>query len=600
MAIRHSQKIIITIISILGVLVIVAAAAIGLVYTLFQPIEPTIKDKSVLVLSISGEMPDYSPDGRLIDYVLGSSVQSFTSILTQLRKAKVDKRISAVLLNFDSLAIGWGKADELREALIDLRQSKKPVYAYMEYGDDREYYIATACDRIYVAPVGDLFINGFAVEATFYRGALDKLGIYGDVYQIGRYKNFPDQFTRKEMSEAERGVVNAMLDDLFTRYVETIAAARNRTSEQVKALIDVAPINAKVAQTEGLIDGAKYRDEVENELKQKLGYKNNESLNLIGYSTYRMIRPQSVGLDNGDQVAIIFASGPIASGQSYDAPMIGQSVGSDTVTQAIKDASENKKVKAIVLRVDSSGGTIYASGVIGHAVEEAKKIKPVVVSMGDVAASGGYYISCSASRIIAEPSTITGSIGIFAGKPVMKGFYDWIGINNEYVLRGKNAGMFRETEPFTAGERAAFEAQIKHSYYDDFLPTVAHGRSREVSYIDSIAQGRVWSGAQAKSNGLIDEFGGLEKAIDVAKSLAGIPAENHVRRIVYPFSRTALQKIFNWGEASPSETRIDSGQKALIESLPVDVRRTLRYVTILEQMKRGEVMAMMPFELEIK
>ncbi|MGH9916900.1 MAG: S49 family peptidase, partial [Pyrinomonadaceae bacterium] len=344
----------------------------------------------------------------------------------------MDKRIGAVLLNFDSLDIGWGKADELRSALADLRQSKKPVYAYMEYGSNREYYIATACDRIYVAPIGDLFITGFAAEVTFYRGALDKLGVYPDVYQIGKYKNLPDKFTRTEMSDAQREVINATLDDLFIRYVGAIATARNRTPEQVKALIDTAPLDAKTAQAEGLIDGAKYRDEVDDELKQKLGYKSDTSLNLVGYSTYRRIKPESLGLDNGDQIAIVFASGPIASGQSYNAPLFGQSVGSDTIVKAIKDASENKKVKAIVLRVDSPGGTTYASGVIWHAIEEAKKTKSVVVSMSDVAASGGYYISTNANRIIAEPSTITGSIGIFAGKPVLKGFYDLIGVNNEY------------------------------------------------------------------------------------------------------------------------------------------------------------------------
>jgi protease-4 len=296
---------------------------------------------------------------------------------------------------------------------------------------------------------------------------------------------------------------------------------------------------------------------------------------------------------------VIYATGAIGPGKSGNDPFGGQSVGSDTVVKAINDASADKTVRAIVLRVDSPGGSVYASDVIWHAVEAAKKQKPVVVSMSDLAASGGYYISTNANRIVAEPSTITGSIGVFGGKPVMKGFYDWIGVNNQYVLRGKTAGMFRETEPFTREERDKFESMIKSFYHDDFLPKVAQGRNKDVEYIDSIAQGRVWSGAQAKERGLVDEFGGLDRAIEVAKSLANIPASKEVRRVIFPAPRTLLQELFGGGDEE-ANIFVRHREQAAIEHLPEDVRRTLRYAVLFDRMKRGELMALMPFDIQIR
>jgi protease-4 len=369
----------------------------------------------------------------------------------------------------------------------------------------------------------------------------------------------------------------------------------------VRALIDNAPLGAWEAKAAGLIDDAKYRDEVEDDLRKRLGYKDADKLRRVKESDYARVRPESVGLGEGERIALIFASGPIGGGQSNDgSAFTGQSAGSDTVVKALNDARDDKTVKAIVLRVDSPGGTSYASDVIWHAVERAKAQKPVVVSMSDVAASGGYYISATASKIIAQPSTITGSIGVYAGKPVIKGFYDWIGVNNEYVLRGKHAGMFRETEPFNADERAKFEGMMKSFYYDDFLPKVARGRGRDVEYIDSIAQGRVWTGAQARERGLVDEFGGLDKAVEIAKGLANIPADKGVRRVVFPAPRTFLQRWMGGGDEDAASVKAREQRAALESALPEDMRRALRYLSILENMKRGETMAMLPFDLQIK
>jgi len=249
------------------------------------------------------------------------------------------------------------------------------------------------------------------------------------------------------------------------------------------------------------------------------------------------------------------------------------------------------------LRVDSPGGSGLASDIIWHAVEAANQKKPVVVSMSDVAASGGYYISASAAKIIAQPSTITGSIGVVAGKPVLRGFYDWLGISNEYVLRGKNAGMFRETEKFSDDERAKFEEWIKTTYYQDFIPKVAKGRKKDPQYVDSVGQGRVWTGAQARDKGLVDEFGGLDKAIEVAKQLAKIPADKGVERVILPYPTTFLQELFSGGDNS--NTQIEQ-QRAVFAALPEDARRALRYMALMERMKNGESMLVMPFDIRIK
>jgi protease-4 len=232
------------------------------------------------------------------------------------------------------------------------------------------------------------------------------------------------------------------------------------------------------------------------------------------------------------------------------------------------------------------------------ALENAKAKKPLVVSMGDVAASGGYYIACNADKIVAQPSTVTGSIGVFMGKPVIKGLYEWLGITNEYVMRGKNAGIFRETEKWTPDERAKMEQQANSVYYDNFVPKVAKGRKMTNEQVNTLGQGRVWTGTQAKQNGLIDEFGGLEKAIDVAKQLANLPADKDVRRVVFPAPRPFLETIF--GSETSAEAKTLEAQKAVVEALPRDVRKALRYTELFERMQRGDAMMMMPFVLEIK
>jgi protease-4 len=580
-------------------ILLVIVGVIGLAFAARSMGRPDVPENSVLVLNVSGGLPDYVAEEPLAKAFGISQAQSFTSLLTQLRKAKVDKRIGAVMLRIDFPDIGWGKADELRDAVADFKTSGKPVYAYMEIGTNKEYYIATAADKIFLPPSGDIYINGLAAEAMFYKGSLDKLGIEADVIQIGpKYKNAPDQYTKKAMGDGQREVINSLLDEFFGRFTNAIAESRKKSIDDVKALVDNAPYNAVKAKSLGLIDDAFYYEQVEDELKSRLGYAEDAKLKTVRGGEYRDVPSDSLGLNNGDKIAVIYASGGINIGRSSSGPFNGEMVGSDTVVEAVNDAAKDTSIRAIVLRVDSPGGSALASDLIWHAIENAKAKKPVVVSMSDVAASGGYYIACNANKIVAEPSTITGSIGMFMGKPVVKGLYDWLGVTNEYVMRGKNAGIFRETEHFTPDERAKMTEQANGVYYDNFVPKVAKGRNKSTEEINGIGQGHVWTGTQGKGNGLVDEFGGLEKAISIAKDLANLPADKDVRRIVFPAPRPLFETWF--GADDKADTKEEQAKAALMELLPADVRRSFRYMSLLDKMQQGQAMLMMPFDLQIK
>ncbi len=602
MAMSRARKTVLIILGVVLALGLVVGLAIALLIMSLRESEPNIRDRSVLVLKVEGSLPDHVNEDPFASKFLGAESNSLTGLLTQLKKAKADKRVEAVLLDVGFVGVGWAKAAEIRDGIADFRASGKPVYAYMEYGADKELYIATAADRVYVAPIGDLFINGIAAEAMFFKGSLDKLGIEMQFYQIGKYKNAPDAYTRTEMSEGQREVLNALLDDFFNRYKETLAKDRKKSVEDIATLIDNAPITAKDAERAGLIDGALYREQVEAELKKRVGgYKDDEKLRTVSMGEYKRVRAESLGVNEGERIAVIYASGAIGSGKTDDGSFGGdQAVGSDTVVKAINDARDDKGIKAIVIRVDSPGGSIYPSDLIWNAVASAKQKKPVVISMGDVAASGGYYISMNANRIVAQPATITGSIGVFAGKPVVKGFYDWLGISSEYVLRGKNAGMFRETEKFTEDEWKRFTGMIDGFYWNDFLPKVAEGRKYpNVEAVHQIAQGRVWTGAQAKERGLVDEFGGLDRAVEVAKELANIPADKGVRRVVFPAPRTFFEQMFGGDSEDRAAIEARRREQAVINALPRDAQRAFRYARMFDRMQRGEAMAMMPFELKI-
>jgi len=594
-----TRKVVLIIGGILLGLALIVVVCAAIIVSALRGNRPSIRDNSVLALKISGPLPDYVPDDPF-RRLFGAPPQSLSSLLTQFRKAKADKRISAVMLDIDMSEAGWAKSEEIRDTIADFRKSGKPVYAYMETALNKDYYIASACDKIFVPPPGELFTIGLAADVMFFRGSLDKLGIYPDIYQIGKYKSAADMFTKKEMTPAHREFINSLLDDLYGRYIEGIAKARSKTPDDMKALIDNAPYTASHAKEAGLIDGALYHDEVEKELKKRLGYKDNDELNIARSGDYRQISQESLGLNKGERVAVVYAAGDIVSGKSSFGGSGEETIGSDSLVKTINEARDDKGIKAIVLRIDSPGGSGLASDIIWRAIESAKEKKPVVVSMSDVAASGGYYIACNANKIVAEPSTITGSIGVLGGKPVVKGFYDWIGVTNEYVLRGKNAGLFRETEKFNDTERQKWQ-EFLGTTYDDFISKVGKGRGKDKTYIDSIGQGRVWTGSQGKERGLVDEYGGLDKAIEIAKQLAKIPAEQSIQRVIMPQPPSFFDQLMNSddGDADASSAQARQ-QAAVLEAMPVDVRRALRYAQLLDRSRSGEAIYMLPFDLRIR
>src|ERR1041384_7996717 len=336
MAMSTTRKIVLIISSIVLALVLIVVVGIAIIATALGGKRPSIEDNSVLTLKVSGALPDYVPDDPLRK-LLGGQPQSLGSLLAQFRKAKVDKRITAVLLDVDISEVGWAKSEEIRDAITDFRSSGKPVYAYMETGLNKDYYIATACDKIFVPPPGELFTIGLAADVMFFRGSLDKLGVYPDIYQIGKYKSAGDMFTQKQMTDAHREYINSMLDDLYGRYVEAIAKARKKSPDEVKALIDDAPYSAAKAKEGGLVDEAMYKDDVEKQFKKMLGYKDTDQFISVRGTDYRDVEPESLGLNKGEKIAVIYASGEIGSGTSQNSPSGNQSIGSETLAKALND-----------------------------------------------------------------------------------------------------------------------------------------------------------------------------------------------------------------------------------------------------------------------
>src|SRR5690242_1575368 len=306
MAMSGTRKTVLILLGIFGALILVAVLGIALLWAALRKGEPTIRDNSVLALRVAGSLPDYTPDDPFKKF-FGGPDQSLTGLVMQFKKAKVDNRIKAILLDVDMSGVGWGKAEEIRDAITDFRSSGKPVYAYIEFGLNKEYYIATACNKIIVPPPGELFINGLAADVMFFRGSLDKLGIYPDIYQIGKYKSAGDMFTQKQMTDAHRQYINEMLNDLYERYINTIAQTRHKTPDDVKKLIDNAPYSAAQAKEAGLIDDVLYRDDVEKQFKKLLGYKDTDDLNAVRGTDYRDVEPESLGLNKGEKIAVIYA-----------------------------------------------------------------------------------------------------------------------------------------------------------------------------------------------------------------------------------------------------------------------------------------------------
>ena len=564
----------------IGLAVLVSAAGLLLVYSAVGR-EPQIASNSTLVLRIDGNLPEMesaSVFGQLFE-----SPPTVRAIVDALRKAKVDKRVTGVLIRPTGTAALWGKVQEIRDAIADFRRSGKPIVSYMEYGGEQEFYLSTACDKVFLMPTASLDLTGIATYELFLRGMLDKIGAYPDALHIGEYKTASNNFTEHTYTPAHREMAESLNGDLYQQLIRGIAEGRHKSEAEVKALIDHGPFLPEDALKAGLIDDLAYEDQVDDKVKLA----SSGAPHYLEMSDYRQVSNTSLGLDRGPRIAVIYAVGIIASGKSsYDSPS-GLVVGAETMNEYLRKARADSTVKAIVLRIDSPGGSALASDVIWREVVLTRQQKPVIVSMSDVAASGGYYIAMPANAIVAEPSTLTGSIGVVLTKFAIGGTLNKLGMNMEGVSNGKYADLYSPVRPFTPQERAMMMANMQATY-DTFVEKAAQGRNTTPERIDAIGQGRVWTGRQAKEIGLVDELGGLERAISIAKQRAKIPQESGVEIVTYPGKRSFYEVLRNpFGPADYGAT--------LAALLGFRDPRMLASLTApLQVFRRGEPLAIMP------
>jgi protease-4 len=551
----------------------ILAAGAAISYFLLEWGRPavTVPAHAYLEINLSGELQEIAPPDFFSNIILGIRPLSMNELWMNIRKAKADDRIDAILLRINLLACDWAKVTELRDLILDVRKAGKKTYAYIDEAPDfdKEYYLATACDRIILHPMGWLGINGIGGYVPFFKNALDKLGVRAEFEHVEEYKTAYNQFTEKGFTPAHREMMESIYGDLFSHYVKAVATARKKNEEEVRSLIDKAFFQGEEALKAGLVDDLLYEDQLQN-LLQSGGRK----LGRITSDAYARVSPVSAGIGIGRRVALIYGVGPILSGES-----LPQSMGGTTVARWIRQARQDKSIAAIVFRVDSPGGSSVASDVIWREVFLAKKEKPFVVSMSDVAGSGGYWISMAAHKIVAQPQTLTGSIGVLAGKFDLSALYEKLGLTSEKIAYGKEADIFSTFRPFSPEEKKIMKDEILWTY-DQFLTKVAEGRNMTKAEVNAVGRGRVWTGAQARDLKLVDELGGLTKAVELAKGLAGIAREEEVRLVVWPKKRNFWESLL--GRRVPESV--------------LDMRPGLKQAALaLRLMERTRVWAVMPF-----
>jgi protease-4 len=577
--------------TLLGVAFVVSIAGFALLYLLLGR-EPTVASNSMLVLRVGGDLAEVAPND-VVGYLRGQKTPTVRTIVDDLRKARVDARVSAVLLKPTGFATPfWGKVQEIRDAVLDFRKSGKLVYAYLEYGGDREYYLATAADRIYLMPASPLDLNGIATYELFLRGTLDKIGAYPDLHHIGDYKTAVNTFTEKGYTPAHKEMDEALNRDLYHQLVTGIASGRRKAETDVRALLDDGPFLPEDALRAGLVDDVKYEDQVQEALRA--GRPGMGDRRIDG-DDYARVSNTSVGLNRGPRIAVIYAAGAITGGKSGYDPLNGPTVGSDTLIDYIHQARRDSSLRAIVLRIDSPGGSATASDAIWRELTMLKKERadrPIVASMSDLAASGGYYIAMPAHVIVAQPATLTGSIGIFGGKIVTGGVYEKLGAHIQSTSIGKHAEINSPARPYNAGELKKLQEQLQ-AFYDQFVEKAADARHSTPEKIDQLAQGRVWTGQQARDNGLVDVLGGLESAVAVAKARAKIAADAEVELVVYPPRKSFYEIVTEQFGASGDQMAAGVWLAANLTAGELEALRTIRGPLAL--FRRGEPLALMPF-----
>jgi protease-4 len=523
-----------------------------------SPEDDAKRSVTVVSLGLAGSISEgVSPPG-----LFGELQRNLHRTIERLDRAADDEDVSAVVLRIRELAIGRGKLNELREAIQRLRRGGKKVYADLQFAMPADYLVASACDQIVMPESGSLLLPGVRAQIMFYKQLFDKLGIKADMMQVGDFKGAAEPYTRSGMSEAFRRQYELVVDDLFDQMVDTIATDRNLPRDDVKRVIDQGLLTADEAKRAGLIDLVAYEDQSHQELGKSLSA---DSLNIVRNYGRKKVDTDFSGMtgmfklfellsgksstsraSRADKIAVVYAVGAIMTGRSQSDLFGSQSLGSETLVAALKEADEDKSVAAIVLRVDSPGGSALASDVVWRAVRQCEK--PIVASMGDIAASGGYYIAMGCDKIVAEPGTLTGSIGVVGGKLAMSGLLNKVGLTTDVISRGQNSGLFTSDEPFSDSEREVFRRSME-SIYDQFTRKAAEARGMDLERLKELAGGRIWTGKQAQQKGLVDQVGTLGDAIRVARGLAGIAEDDDLDLIILPKSKSFFEQLLEGPDA---------------------------------------------------
>ncbi len=538
------------------------------------------KKRAYLELLLKDEIVEGQPEYSIFSRKARTALQG---ILEVLHRAAKDPKVVALSLTLDHLASGWAQLSDLRRALAAFRQSGKSVYCHMQDGGNGEYYLASACDQIFMPPAAHLHLVGLSAEVFFFRDILDRFGIDARLQSIGEYKSAAEMFTRTSMSAPAREQLDVLLDDHYEELCRAIQS-RGFTREEAAVQIDSGPYTAREALKRKLLDDVCYQDEVIDKLKGKLG----EKIHPIPADRY----PAGDGFIKRlltfrrARLAVINVVGHIDSGESHRNQLGRNVTGSETIGTFLDHASRSRRVRAIILRINSPGGSGLASDLIWRKISLAGKKKPIVASFGDVAASGGYYIASAASHIVAEPTSITGSIGVLAGKIVARELMNRLAIHRESIQRGEHAGYDSPFSEFSQEEADRLIQQMREFYQEDFVKKVADGRKMGEEAVDQVGRGRVWSGKRAKEHKLVDEIGGLTEAIRQARKLADIPDAKKVR-VVHYYKRRRL-----WERLMP-DIRSPITAKLFPESV-------LNAIDFIEALRKQAILLVMPFQIRIR
>jgi len=516
---------------------LIIGAMIGLfvLWLLIPDSSLSIQDGSVLVVPLSGEYIE-STEAPLLSRILSDAGTPFAALLSELKKAERDDRLSTVVFRVRSLAVGWSQAQELRDAISRLSAAGRQTIAYLEvaqFGANLEYYVASAADEVYASPAASLGVVGLAGEYLFLGQVWEHLGISFDVARAGQYKTAAETLTGDEMSEAYREVANAILDSLNDQFVSGIAESRSLTEEFVRVAIDQGPMSPDELKGLDLIDEVEFFDV----LLQSLG------ASVVKAADYATVSLDSVGFKPVAQAALIYGSGQVVVGSGGKSSTQNPVLASDTVAAAIEKAVKDPTIDAIIFRIDSPGGSALASDIVWRALEVAKQSeKPLIASFSNVAASGGYYVACGADVILAEPGSLTGSIGVFALRPNLHGLFDKLDIQVERITRGARSDILLSSEPLSPESAQRMRDEVE-TIYQLFLDRVASGRGMDREQVERVAQGRVWTGQQALEQGLIDRLGGLTEAAVAAKQALGLDADADIALVPYPPPGSLFEQI---------------------------------------------------------